>query len=115
MELTKRQQHKQRAERVRQLSKENPEFGPVKLAGLINDPELTPKLISNILSCARKPPRIRRTLVMAQQAVSSSAGIKSVGVLRANEALNCLIRIPKDDALRQRGFQIVSDWIKSNI
>jgi len=40
--------------------------------------------------------------------------IKGVGVIRANEAINCLIRIPKNDALRKRGFQIVTDWIKHN-
>ena len=37
-----------------------------------------------------------------------------VGVIRANEAINCLIRIPKNDRLRKRGFQIVTDWIKAN-
>jgi len=40
--------------------------------------------------------------------------ILGVGVMLANEAINCLIRIPKDDPLRKRGFQIVTDWIKSN-
>lgn len=39
---------------------------------------------------------------------------KGIGVIRANEAINCLIRIPKNDALRKRGFQIVTDWIKAN-
>jgi hypothetical protein len=37
-----------------------------------------------------------------------------VGVIKANEAVNCLKAIPKSDALRKRGFQIVSDWIKHN-
>lgn len=36
------------------------------------------------------------------------------GVQYANEAINCLKRIPKNDALRKRGFQIVTDWIKHN-
>lgn len=36
------------------------------------------------------------------------------GVILANEAINCLIRIPKNDALRKRGFQLVTDWIKAN-
>lgn len=36
------------------------------------------------------------------------------GVILANEAINCLTRIPKNDALRKRGFQLVSDWIKAN-
>lgn len=41
-------------------------------------------------------------------------GRKPVGVLRANEAIDCLMRIPKNDAHRKRGFQIVTDWIKHN-
>jgi hypothetical protein len=47
---------------------------------------------------------------------ATEAGRKSrgVGVDRANEAINCLIRIPKNDALRKRGFQIVTDWIRKN-
>jgi ParB family chromosome partitioning protein len=40
--------------------------------------------------------------------------VQGVGVTRANEAINCLIRIPKNDALRSRGMQIVKDWIKAN-
>jgi hypothetical protein len=39
---------------------------------------------------------------------------RGVGVTRANEAINCLIRIPKNDRLRKRGFQIVTDWIRHN-
>lgn len=39
---------------------------------------------------------------------------RGVGVFRAHEAINCLIRIPQNDALRKRGFQIVTDWIKAN-
>jgi len=39
---------------------------------------------------------------------------RGVGIERANEAINCLIRIPKNDRLRKRGFQIVTDWIKRN-
>ena len=40
--------------------------------------------------------------------------IKGVGVFRANEAVDCLKRIPKNDALRKRGFQIVTDFIRHN-
>jgi hypothetical protein len=36
------------------------------------------------------------------------------GVIRAKEATGILSRIPKDDALRKRGFQIVADWIRDN-
>ena len=36
------------------------------------------------------------------------------GIAIANEAINCLIRIPKDDGLRLQGFKLVTDWIKRN-
>ncbi len=36
------------------------------------------------------------------------------GVQLAHEAINCLIRIPKNDALRRRGLQIVADWIEAH-
>jgi ParB-like chromosome segregation protein Spo0J len=36
------------------------------------------------------------------------------GVRFANEAIDCLKRIPKNDLLRNRGFQIVTDWIRRN-
>lgn len=39
---------------------------------------------------------------------------KAVGIHRANEAVDALKRIPKNDPLRKRGFQIVTDWIKAN-
>lgn len=39
---------------------------------------------------------------------------RPVGIDRANEAINCLTRIPKNDALRERGFQLVTDWIRHN-
>jgi len=37
-----------------------------------------------------------------------------VGVIRAHEAINCLSRIPKNDPQRERGFQIVKDWLRHN-
>lgn len=36
------------------------------------------------------------------------------GITLAHEAINCLKRIPKNDALRKRGFQLVTDWIRHN-
>jgi len=41
-------------------------------------------------------------------------GKPPVGVILANEALNVLMRIPRSDPLRKRGFQIVVDWIRTN-
>lgn len=43
-----------------------------------------------------------------------AAGKTEVGIDRAHEAIGCLIRIPKNDRFRKRGFQIVTDWIKQN-
>ena len=40
--------------------------------------------------------------------------IRGKGITLANEAINCLIRIPKNDALRKRGLQLVTDWIRRN-
>lgn len=39
---------------------------------------------------------------------------RGVGIQWGNAAIDALKRIPKNDGLRERGFQIVSDWIKSN-
>lgn len=41
-------------------------------------------------------------------------GRKSVAVFRANEAINSLTRIPKNDPQRTRGMQMVKDWIRRN-
>jgi hypothetical protein len=46
-----------------------------------------------------------------EAAVTETQG---VGVERAHQAIACLKRIPKGDALRKRAFQIVSDYIKQN-
>jgi hypothetical protein len=40
--------------------------------------------------------------------------LQGVGIIRANEAIDCLNWIPKNDALRKRGFQLVTDWIRRN-
>jgi hypothetical protein len=40
--------------------------------------------------------------------------IRRKGVALAQSAIKCLARIPKNDALRKRGFEIVRDWIDRN-
>jgi ParB-like chromosome segregation protein Spo0J len=40
--------------------------------------------------------------------------LRGVGVNKAHDAINILRTIPKGDALRKRGFQIVTDWIRAN-
>lgn len=49
-----------------------------------------------------------------EQKAKPEGEMQGKGVMLANEAINCLIRIPKNDPLRKRGFQIVTDWIKAN-
>lgn len=39
---------------------------------------------------------------------------KSKALQYAHQAIDALKRIPKNDPLRKRGFQIVTDWIKAN-
>lgn len=45
---------------------------------------------------------------------NSEITARGVAIDRAHEAINCLKRIPKNDGLRKRGFQIVTDWIRDN-
>lgn len=58
--------------------------------------------------------RFRKPKIEREPELETNGKVKGVGVLRANEAINCLMRIPKNDALRKRGFQVVTDWIKHN-
>lgn len=72
---------------------------------------------------ATLPPDEQRAVLRGERPAPRSNGeptepetgkLQGVGVLRANEAIDALMRIPKKDPLRKRGFQIVSDWIKAN-
>lgn len=56
----------------------------------------------------------RKTVEEDTEPVKPNGKLLGVGVVRANEAVNCLARIPKNDPLRKRGFQIVKDWIRHN-
>lgn len=49
-----------------------------------------------------------------KEEVPEAIKTKGVGIIRANEAINCLQRIPAKDALRVSGFRLVANWIKSN-
>ena len=40
--------------------------------------------------------------------------LRGVGVLRAQEAIDILERIPKNDALRAEGFKMVRSWLSKN-
>jgi hypothetical protein len=39
---------------------------------------------------------------------------KSKAIFAAHAAIDALKKIPKNDCLRKRGFQIVTDWIRAN-
>jgi hypothetical protein len=43
-----------------------------------------------------------------------AGSIRGKGIRLAHEAIACLKKIPKNDALRKRGFQVVTDWIRHN-
>ena len=54
-----------------------------------------------------------------QEAPSDDEGLEKaekspVGILLAGDAVNCLARIPRHDAHRERGFQLVAEWIVKN-
>lgn len=82
--------------------------------------------VSTAAKVAAKPPKQQREfLANAKGKPSTRTATKvepepepgrsrGVGVARANEAVDCLKRIPKNDRLRKRGFQIVTDWIRHN-
>ena len=72
------------------------------LENALKKPRCSPKATSNIDGNEN------------QEAGPKHNGKPPVGVILANEALNVLMRIPKRDSLRKRGFQIVADWIRAN-
>lgn len=67
-------------------------------------------------------PKRRRTYNSVSKPVTTGddamelipAGVRGVGIEKAHEAIACLKKIPKRDALRNRGLQVVMDWIKHN-
>ena len=63
-----------------------------------------------------RKPRHRPTVIQEEPEPTANGKIRvlGVGVDRAHEAINCLRKIPRNDGLRKRGFQIVADWIKQN-
>lgn len=76
--------------------------------------------VSAAAKLAEEPKKVQREVLesgrkVTQDGVEPEEGKpRGVGIYRANEAIACLKRIPKNDGLRKRGFQIVTDWIKQN-
>ncbi len=58
--------------------------------------------------------RLRKNRQSAPEPEPEPGQSRGVGVERAHEAINILSRIPKNDLLRKRGFQIVADWLRAN-
>jgi len=82
------------------IEAERPDVGERILKG-----ELTIPAAQKLIREESEPPRVD----------ASQSKLIGVGVIRANEAVNCLKAIPANDKLRKRGFQIVADWIKRNL
>ena len=80
-------------------------------AKLVEEP---PEVQREIAAQAKKSGGRYRMPTVADESEKPAGEVRGVGVERAHEAIACLKRIPKDDGLRDRAFQIVSDWIKHN-
>lgn len=70
--------------KAEEVTQEPPEVQERRVSGTEPDPDTDPE--------ARRP--------------------RGKGIDLANDAINCLRRIPKNDALRKRGFQLVADWLR---
>ncbi len=68
---------------------------------------------------ARKPRRKRPAADRYEEPVAGpgpapGGNLLNSAIARGYEAVDCLKRIPKNDRFRERGFQIVTDWIRRN-
>jgi hypothetical protein len=77
-----------------------------------NTPDQIAKTLENSQKGRRRPRPTEQDEPEAEP--DKDARAKSKAIFRANEAVDALKRIPKNDPLRKRGFQIVTDWIKAN-
>jgi hypothetical protein len=77
-----------------------------------NTPDQIAKTLENSQKGRRRPRPTKQDEPEAEP--DKEARAKSKAIFRANEAVDALKRIPKNDPLRKRGFQIVTDWIKAN-
>jgi ParB-like chromosome segregation protein Spo0J len=77
-----------------------------------HEPEMQSDLLEAELS--KKQATQQRAKPKSEESEPQPGERRGVGIIKANEAINSLSRIPKNDALRKRGFQLVTDWIKHN-
>lgn len=103
------------------------EKGVPELAKAVDEDRIS---VSSAATIADKPPEVQQQIaaeakktggryrlpkvvdVEVSEEVEVAVKKKGVGLICANEAINCLMRIPKNDPLRSRGLQLVGDWIK---
>lgn len=97
----------QRAKAVVTAAEDDPEtFGPIA-----DEMDRTGK----VLPAFEKVKEIKgEKRPVSEEPAKPAPSKKSVAVLRANDAIDCLMRIPANDPERKRGLQIVTDWIKHN-
>jgi len=99
------------AKSVVAAAKDDPEtFGPI-----VEEMDRT----GNVSGAARKVKEIKegKAVVEAKtESEDSDAEAKARGkaLALANKSIECLMRIPKGHPYRNRGFQLVTDWIKAN-
>jgi hypothetical protein len=96
------------------------EYGTPELIKAVDDGVIA---VTSAAEIAKQPAHVQQATVVAAKSGSRKpkgtpeipeGELQGKGVIRANEAINCLTRIPKNDALRSRGLQIVADWIRKN-
>lgn len=80
-----------------------------KAADIVRLPE---KAQPEALRDALKPRTKKKKDLPKEKKIDGS--LPGKGIILANEAINALSRIPKNDPTRKRGFQIVSDWMRHN-
>lgn len=78
------------------------------------DKDLQADLLDSELSQEQKTQHKAKPKKVDEPEICPEPEMRGVAILRANEAISCLTRIPKNDALRKRGFQLVTDWIRRN-
>lgn len=78
-----------------------------------NPPELHARLLE-VAKGGRASPKSQPSKNSEATEPTQEERAKSKAIFLANEAIDALKKIPKNDPLRKRGFQIVSDWIKAH-
>lgn len=97
--------------------------GIPEVADAIYDGEITPNAADRVVKVpkeeqAEKLKQAKQGKVMSKPQKEKKTGdgeLPSRGIVLANEAINVLKQIPKNDKHRERAGQIVKSWINSNL